>query len=225
MAQKYTQKNYDEDFNEKNQKEALRYALDIRKFEIELYWKRATYFWAFIAAAFAAYGLIQASSIEPAQRLNLSVFISCLGLVFSFGWYCVNCGSKRWQENWEKHVDLLEDKTTGPLYKVTFKKKPSKGKKAWLIEVATGSHPFSVSKINQIISLYVTFLWGFFIIISFPNIGLKFGIAWQRPFIILVTFITCVLFICLGKTKGTGVRGLQAEKRKSEIAEPNIEPK
>ena len=31
---------------------ALAYALDIRKFEIELYWKRGTYFWAFIAAAF-----------------------------------------------------------------------------------------------------------------------------------------------------------------------------
>ena len=28
-------------------------ALDIRKFEIELYWKRTTYFWAFIASSFA----------------------------------------------------------------------------------------------------------------------------------------------------------------------------
>ena len=26
---------------------ALDFALDIRKFEIELYWKRVTYFWAF----------------------------------------------------------------------------------------------------------------------------------------------------------------------------------
>lgn len=36
---------------------ALALALDIRKFEIDLYWKRATYFWAFIAAAFAGYAL------------------------------------------------------------------------------------------------------------------------------------------------------------------------
>jgi hypothetical protein len=41
------------------QKEALAHALEIRRFEIELYWKRATYFWTFIAAAFAAYGIIQ----------------------------------------------------------------------------------------------------------------------------------------------------------------------
>jgi len=31
--------------------------LDIRKFEIDLYWKRATYFWAFIAASLTGYGL------------------------------------------------------------------------------------------------------------------------------------------------------------------------
>lgn len=35
--------------------EALKMALDTRKFEIELYWKRATYFWAFIALAFGAF--------------------------------------------------------------------------------------------------------------------------------------------------------------------------
>ena len=32
-------------------KEALKQAYEIRKFEIELYWKRATYFWTFIGAA------------------------------------------------------------------------------------------------------------------------------------------------------------------------------
>ena len=32
--------------------EALRYAHDIRKCEIELYWKRAPYFWTAIAVAF-----------------------------------------------------------------------------------------------------------------------------------------------------------------------------
>ena len=36
-------------------KKALDLALEIRKFEIELYWKRATYFWAFITVAIAGY--------------------------------------------------------------------------------------------------------------------------------------------------------------------------
>ena len=35
--------------------EALKIALDTRKFEIELYWKRASYFWLFIGAVFVAY--------------------------------------------------------------------------------------------------------------------------------------------------------------------------
>jgi len=34
---------------------AYKLALEIRQFEIELYWKRATYFWTIIAATFAGY--------------------------------------------------------------------------------------------------------------------------------------------------------------------------
>ena len=34
---------------------ALQHALDIRKFEISLYWQRGTYFWTLIAATFAGY--------------------------------------------------------------------------------------------------------------------------------------------------------------------------
>ncbi|WP_442906362.1 RipA family octameric membrane protein [Halomonas sp. MES3-P3E] len=35
-----------------------------------------------------------------------------------FPWFCANRGSKFWQKNWEKHVGQLEDKVTGPLYKI-----------------------------------------------------------------------------------------------------------
>ena len=87
---------------------ALEHSLEIRKFEIELYWKRATYFWTFIAAALAAYGFIQASKELP-QKEHLSVSVGILGFVFSFAWRAVNKGSKQWQENWENHVALLED--------------------------------------------------------------------------------------------------------------------
>ena len=34
---------------------AIKIALETRKFEIELYWKRATYFWAFLVSAFGIY--------------------------------------------------------------------------------------------------------------------------------------------------------------------------
>src|SRR6266705_6862631 len=92
---------------------ALTAALDTRKFEIDLYWKRATYFWAFIGAAFAGFFAIQSmGGLFEARYL-----LCCLGLVFSAAWYFVNLGSKCWQRNWELHVDLLEDEIMGPLYK------------------------------------------------------------------------------------------------------------
>jgi hypothetical protein len=128
---------------------ALGYALDIRKFEISLYWTRATYFWAFIAAAFAAYALTYRTS--QAGEPWLSLVFSSLGLVFSWAWYLANRGSKFWQNNWERHVDLLEDITLGPLYKVI----ATNAGDSFL----TDAGRFSVTKINQILSLFVTLVW------------------------------------------------------------------
>ena len=110
-------------------KAALTQAYEIRKFEIELYWKRATYFWAFIGAAFVGYAAFYNASnsalpTDPKREFIL-VLISCTGFVFSVAWHCVNKGSKFWQENWENHVELLEDKVFGPLYK-TFTKRPKR---------------------------------------------------------------------------------------------------
>ena len=39
--------------------------------------------------------------------------LACVGLIFSLAWFLTNRGSKYWQENWENHVDMLEDGTTG----------------------------------------------------------------------------------------------------------------
>jgi len=128
---------------------ALGYALDIRKFEIELYWKRATYFWAFIAAAFAGYALTYKTATDNEPWLSL--IFSALGLVFSFAWYLVNRGSKFWQNNWERHVDLLEDMTLGPLYKVVAINAEH--------NPLTAAGQFSVTKLNQMLSLYVTLVW------------------------------------------------------------------
>jgi len=46
-------------FSESQRKESLKYAHEIRKFEIDLYWRRAAYFWTFIVAAFAAFFLLE----------------------------------------------------------------------------------------------------------------------------------------------------------------------
>ena len=91
-----------------------------RNFEIELYWQRATYFWAFTASAFVGYfGLVNSDSYSrPDSFQHVEVFfIACLGFLLSLAWLLTNVGSKQWQRHWEVHVDLLEDQFTGPLYK------------------------------------------------------------------------------------------------------------
>ena len=151
---------------------ALAFAADIRKFEIELYWKRATYYWTFIAAAFAGYGLTFKHSAE--HEPWLSALFSSLGLVFSFAWYLVNRGSKFWQNNWERHVDLLEDLTLGPL--------------------------FSVSKINQILSAYVCVIWTLLFLREALPISLKLSVDCFKLALVLLTVGCLVLFAWLGRS-------------------------
>jgi hypothetical protein len=98
-------------------KYAIKHAFDFRKFEIDLYWRRATYFWAFIAAGFVSYfALISSVNYHSLKRHVL--LVSVIGFIFSYFWYFVNRGSKFWQDNWERHVDYLEGLSIGSLYKV-----------------------------------------------------------------------------------------------------------
>jgi hypothetical protein len=169
---------------------ALQYAHDIRKFEIELYWKRAAYFWAFIAASFAGYGL---ASSGATQRVWLTVLFSSLGLVFSFTWYLVNRGSKFWQNNWERHVDFLENMTVGPLYKIVARGSES--------NVLTDAGPFSVSRLNQMLSVFVAAVWVILFIKSIGPFDLDADIDWYKTGIFILTICTLVTLWRLGKIK------------------------
>jgi hypothetical protein len=170
---------------------ALALALDIRKFEIDLYWKRATYFWAFIAAAFAGYALTYRAGTTHEPWLSL--LFSSLGLVFSFAWYLANRGSKFWQNNWERHVDLLEDMTLGPLYKVvaiTPEKNP-----------LTAAGPFSVTKINQMLSLFVTAVWLLLLIKEVGPIGPSRELDCSKLAIVATTVAAIVALAGYGRSR------------------------
>lgn len=134
---------------------AFKQASDIRKFEIELYWKRAGYFWALIAVAFAGYFAIL-SSAAIQSKFFLSFVVSSIGFVFTLAWHLVNRGSKYWQENWENHLDLLEDQVTGPLYKTRLERPQDQG---FADKFFTGPLAISVSKINQWVSIFVIGIW------------------------------------------------------------------
>ena len=126
-------------------------ALDIRKFEIDLYWKRAAYFWLFTGAALAGY-LTALTSKDISNRGEALLVTSSIGLIFATAWYLVNRASKYWQRNWEFHVDLLEDIQSGPLYKTVLESDAQ----LWKL---SGPYPFSVSKVNQWLSLFIAVLF------------------------------------------------------------------
>ena len=133
------------DLDKETAKLAFEKAWQIRNFEIEMYWKRANYFWAFIASTFVGYfALISSESYGKPDRFgHIEVYIIiCIGFVLSVAWLLTNIGSKSWQRNWEAHVDLLENRFTGPLYKTVH---PTK--------------TYSVSKINEIVSFVFAAIW------------------------------------------------------------------
>lgn len=110
-----------------------------RDFEINKFWTRAAYFWGFIVLIFGAYF----KTLDSKENIFLQLVIICLGIIFSIAWHYVIRGSKRWQENWEKHIDMLEDFISGPLYKTIYYKNTF----------------YSVSKINEILSVVIIIVW------------------------------------------------------------------
>ena len=214
-TERITPEQYSEYFRGKEAK-ALDRAQDIRRFEIDLYWKRATYFWTFIGATLGGFLAVQALGTENKQ--DLSVILSCLGVVFSFAWFCVNRGSKFWQENWEKHVDILENEVTGPLYKVVLSRNLDDYKKSEKVrDWVTGPSALSVSKINQLISLYVSVLWVLLLWYSLPPFDFTAQLNWFYCGLIGLTIATCISFVFkLGRTYRDGYWH-NAELRKSRI--------
>lgn len=115
-----------EGFTLENAEKALNNAIQNRKLEIELYWKRAAHFWVFIGLVWAAWGLtlkeMDVFSVTPAclshLQISFLVAISSVGLFLSYAWILVNKGSKFWQENWEHQIHYLEDSVIGKSYKL-----------------------------------------------------------------------------------------------------------
>jgi hypothetical protein len=133
---------------------ALNRAYQLRSFEIEHYWKRANYFWAFQVAIFAAFGLLWRDSSLPTNCVTnldstkwgpVTVALSGLGVLTAVANYLSADGSKFWQENWEKQIEMLEDEIEGRLYKTV-----------WLSEKKIS---YSVSSVNKFLSAYFIVFW------------------------------------------------------------------
>jgi hypothetical protein len=141
-------------------KDALARAHDLRKFEIENYWRRATYFWAFQVAAFALLGLIW-KDVGQLDRLALLVPAGLGAISAQVAWITAK-GSKFWQENWEAHVDLLEQEVEGRMTQVVLSKEGAQ---------------YSVSAVNQHFMFLLMLGWvGIFVVVVIEPVE-----AWLRP--------------------------------------------
>jgi hypothetical protein len=184
----------------KRLKEALAQARDARKFEIEMYWKRAAYFWTFIAAAFVGY----ASFLTGTHTHAFAAFLmSLIGFVFSLSWYQVNRGSKFWQENWENHVELLEDAITSPLFKVVAKRPKKPWRWSTLGEHIIGPRAVSVSRVNGVVSVFVLIVW---LELIFGAAGAIFLRDVRRVSVICPPTKTASAFLGHGGLGNTGIR-------------------
>jgi hypothetical protein len=142
-------------------KKALNRAYQLRTFEIEHYWKRATYFWGFQIAIFAAFGLISKDIATTATTpiAPIAVALAGLGVLTAVANYLTALGSKFWQENWEKHIDMLEDGIEGRLHKTV-----------WLSD---GKIKYSVSRVNEWLGLFFILFWiGITLYVTLKFVGL-----------------------------------------------------
>jgi hypothetical protein len=124
--------------------EALKRAWETRNFEIDKFWTRVAYFWGFIALIFGAYITVITEETGKAIDMHLDLYLVLLGGIFSIAWLLVIRGSKCWQQNWEEHINRLENSITGPLYKTIY---------------CTRKPYYSVSGINKILAWTVIGVW------------------------------------------------------------------
>jgi hypothetical protein len=168
---------------------ALSVAYQERNREIDLFWRRSGFFWALLTIAFTGYfALVSARGYGSAEAF----IVSCLGSVTAFAWYCANRGSKYWQENWEYQVELLEDRTLGPLHLTHLS---AQNFALWKLSQA---YPYSVSKTAQILSGYVVVLWLVLLVGSASEIR-----PWTNPLtgVVSIATVIALLWIAFGAHK------------------------
>ncbi|EFC72708.1 RipA family octameric membrane protein [Prevotella melaninogenica] len=174
-----SKEDYINNFDEKKLEEAFQIALDTRKFEIELYWKRTGYFVLFIGAVFVGYyKVLPISGPSGSEKEWLLLLLSSLGFLLSLLWYMANRGSKFWQENWEAHIEDLSIKLRKPIFGIIKINEYT----IYNPKQFNKSYPFSVSKVNQMVSLIITFSW-LLILLKDLGVFLKFennsSIVWD----------------------------------------------
>jgi hypothetical protein len=139
--------------NEERSRLLFSTAADVRKFEIDLFWKRSVFFWGFISAAFVGY-----ATLIKSQTPTLALPLACFGMVCSVAWTLVNRGSKYWQEAWERKVERVEKEATNSTPFAT-EEPLDKSKGPWL-----RARRMSVSKLTIALSDFTSAIWAMLVL-------------------------------------------------------------
>jgi uncharacterized membrane protein len=179
---------------EKLREAAFKRACENRDFEISNFWKRALYFGGFIAIIFNGYvNTVVVKNADTTKKTYLDLLLIVLGIIFSVAWLLAIKGSKQWQENWEQHINKLEDEITGPLYKTIY---------------CEGKRLYSVSKICNMLAWIIIIVWALLLFkYLYKNFGaLKCSLSICETIIfvilpIIVVAVAIVLFHIKCQTK------------------------
>lgn len=198
----------------------LNRAMNYRDFEINLTWERAKYFILFLSAIFIAYYTIKYNNDIKDGKVVCNIYPSFipillmgLGTLISYIWYLVNRGSKTIYENWEHHIDFIEEEfRLGKISRIHIYKDVS------FLDLLKG-YPISVSRANNLVSLLITgaflimFLHESFNLVS-ANMDCNIS-CYIKLCIIVVTFFCLFLITCFIKSGNynSGLKSLNAYNR------------
>jgi len=85
-------------------KDAYKFALDTRNFEIALFWQRSNYFLVLNSAL--------ALGFFNLQKQEYAWLLAVFGFLASYLWFQVNLGSKYWQVRWENRLSIFENEVS-----------------------------------------------------------------------------------------------------------------
>lgn len=160
-----------------------------RLFEIDLFWKRALFFWGFVATTFVGFAAMR--TVDT----SIAIMVGCFGFLASFAWTLGNRGSKYWQEYWEQKVEDVELQVVGEL----FIDHSPRSEKSWF-----GARKFSVSKLAIAISDYLVFVW---LCLTISEINTLFKIVFVDKRLSVSTFLVVTIgYLILIFTKARSYR-------------------
>lgn len=124
------------------------YTTRILENEIELFWKRSSFFWLFTGSAFVGFGVLW----DKADK-DLPLAIACFGLICSLSWTLANRGTKYWQYVWEQKLKSVQRAALGRLIYFEGVSRSDPAGPIW------GASRYSVTKLAIALSDFSVLIW------------------------------------------------------------------